>query len=82
MFSIAKKSSIYNFKELDLNKDDYVVDMNCVDTLSAQNIICCATSLGKLHGFDIRTKKPIWELKQSYDKGRMDYVYLLPPVHL
>ena len=49
--------------------DGAIVEMHCLDEQGPQNIICYATSMGRVHGMDIRVGQPVWTVQQEYKTG-------------
>ena len=61
-------------KQLDREKYGYVVDM-ATFTAGGQNVLCLATTGGKLCGLDLRTSKLAWDLTNSPKYGRSSTLY-------
>lgn len=53
-----------------MTADGAIVDMHCLDEQGPQNIICYGTSMGKVHGLDLRVGRPVWTLQQEYRMGQ------------
>jgi len=53
---------------VDPNNNGYFVDM-ATFTAGGQEVICYATSMGQLHGLDLRSGKYAWELTNNAKYG-------------
>ncbi len=68
------KRQLTHDKQLDLDKYGHVVDM-ATFTAGGQNVVCLATSTGKLCGLDLRTNMLAWDLTNNSKFGTCTFYY-------
>ena len=47
-----------------------IVELHCLDEQGLGNIVCYGTTMGRVHGMDLRVGKPVWTLQQEYKTGQ------------